>query len=195
MNPSSSVMPHYGSTMATVPLPCPFPKHVQPCRFVGFSRQTGAHGFACEPWAVQGGGAGSSAVVGSFLQPHIQALKTAGGQYLQAYWDFLSFVPSVPSAAPQTTAVWCWSQAAQAGCDFCTGIPGGGYIQLISIPDGALICSAAHNSSYYQLPYSWSQPFLLHFSVSLLHCWKVLTFVLKYFPLLNQSLCTCLQTH
>lgn len=85
--------------MATVPLLCSFPKRVQVCRFVDFSRQTGAHSSACESWAGQGRGAGSSAVVGSLLQPE--------GPHLEA------FIPSAPSAAPQTSTVWCWTQAAQ----------------------------------------------------------------------------------
>lgn len=43
--------------------------------------------------------------------------------------------------------------------------------------------------------YFSSHAFFFHISASLLQRWKVLRHALKYFPLLNQSLCTCMQTH
>lgn len=95
----------------------------------------------------------------------------------------------------RTSKLWSWPWAAQVGCDFCTGISGDSYIQLISIPTEALSWSAPRNCSSHQLCYFGSHACFFHISVSLLHQWKVLTHVLKYFPLLNQSLCTCMQTH
>lgn len=110
-----------------------------------FSRQTGAPSFACESWAVQGGGAGSSALVGSFPQlpqpegPHLQLLKqlvVSGRQAGLWVWHFV-----FPSLCSQCCSSNKDSVVLVSGCmgrcDFCTGIPEGGYIQLISIPDGA----------------------------------------------------------
>lgn len=199
MNRSPSAMSHYESTMPTVPMMCPFPKHVQARRFVDFSRKTGAHSSACESWAVQGGGAGSSAVVCSFFQPegpHLKALKTAGGQYLQA-------------------GPWVWPFVFRSLCSQCCSWKKYS-VALVSVCTGRMWL-------WHKYPWRWLHPAhlhpwwspdllssselllvsallllrsgFLHISVSLLHCWKELTSALKYFPLLNQSLCTCMQTY
>lgn len=91
--------------------------------------------------------------LGLFRQPLCSWWSIPADRSLPPPVVFLASVfPSVPSAAP-SEQVWYWSRAAQAGCDFCTGISGDSYIQLISIPTGALIGSAAQNCSSYQLCY------------------------------------------
>lgn len=99
----------------------------------------------------------------------------------------LSFIPSVPSAAPQTSTAWCWSQVHRQ--DVTSAQVSLGVAPSSSPP------SLIHHCSSYQPHYFWSQAFLLHISVSSLHCWTELTYAVKYFPLLNQSLCTCMQTY
>lgn len=90
-----------------------------------------------------------------------------------------------------TNAVQHWLWGVHVGCDFSTAICENSYMHFFSIPTRALAWSALNCS----ISCYFSSHAFFFLSASLLQRWKVLRHALKYFPLLNQSLCTCMQTH
>lgn len=133
---------------------------------------------------------------GLFSQPFCSCCLISVDRSLPAAILFLTssrFFPSLfswcCSFGTNTVQHWLWD--VHVRCDFSTAISEDSYMHFFSIPTRALVWSALDCS----ISCYFSSHAFFFLSASLLQRWKVLRHALKYFPLLNQSLCTCMQTH